>query len=137
MLHALELFAPPIAPQEQVAFFFDRQKQFKAKALQTYDLTRALKDSKNRMGSIAFENKKSYIPLQAADLLAFRQRKVLTRMIKGLAPISTGSWDEALESRHNLIMNYFDGQNLPIVISGMEEMRKHVSQFERQDKPES
>lgn len=120
MLYALEMFSPPMLPREQVAFFFGRQNEFKDRALLTYDITRAVKDFKNRMGSITFADNKTYIPLQAADLLAFRQRKVLTRIIEGTAAVSTGSWDEALESRHNLIMNYYDGNNLPIVIAGLE-----------------
>lgn len=130
MLHAIEIFEPPLNDKDQIAFFFDRQKQFKSKALQIYDITRAIKDSRNRMGSITFVDKEKYLPIQAADLLAFRQRKVLTRIINGLPPISTGSWDEALESRHNLVMAYYDERNLPIVISEMEAARKMTTPSE-------
>ena len=116
-------FEYPFESNETVAFFFHRQQQFKAKALQVYDEIRDLRDTEKRMGSITFADKGTYVPLQAADLLAFRMRKVLTRKLNGQAPITTGSWDEELGLRGNLVMKYYDAEGLNIVLSAKVQSR--------------
>ena len=76
------------------------------------------------MGALIYAPRARHIQLQAADLLAYRQRKVLTRKIAGKKAVNEGSWDEELESRHNLVIGYFDEDNL----------KKHVARV-IQDQP--
>ena len=105
-------FDVPFPPEVKVRFYFDRQQQFKEKATQLFNQVRSLRDPENRMATIQFVSKEKHIPIQAADLLAFRMRKVLTRKLKGKRPINTGSWDEELAARGNLVMSYYDAENL-------------------------
>jgi hypothetical protein len=119
ILDALTKFEHPFPPGEQVAFFFDQQQEFKNKALEVFDNLHAIKDVDNRMGAITFVRKEQYIPLQAADLLAFRMRKVVTRKLKGLQAINSGSWDEELGARRNLIVGHYDADNLKIAVEGI------------------
>jgi len=102
----------PLPLGEQIAFFFDQQQEFKGKAEQLFDQIKALRDREDRMGSLTYASRTKYIQLQAADLLAYRTCKVLARKIAGKKPVSEGSWDEELESRHNLVIGYFDEENL-------------------------
>jgi len=98
----------PLQPGEQVAFFFDQQLEFKNKAEQLFYSIKAMRDHEDRMGSLTYAPRHRYIQLQAADLLAYRTRKVLARKIAGRKPVNEGSWDEDLESRHNLVIGYYD-----------------------------
>jgi hypothetical protein len=91
-------FQEPFPVGEQVAFFFDQQDEFKEKALRTFDNVKALKDDEHRMGSIAFVCKEKYVALQAADLAAYRMRKMLTRRLRGQPTTIPGSWDEELSA---------------------------------------
>lgn len=110
-------FAIPFPPDVQVVFFFDRQQQFAAKATEVFNQVRALRDTEKRMADIHFVDKKNHIPIQAADLLAFRMRKVLTRKLEGKVAINTGSWDDELAARRNLVLSYYDVENLKKLVS--------------------
>ena len=102
----------PLPPNEQVAFFFDQQFQFKPLAEKNYAVIKALRDKEDRMGALAYVDRKKYRPIQAADLLAYRQRKVFTRKLNGDYLVKDGSWDSALLARQNLIAGYYDKENL-------------------------
>ena len=91
-----EKLEPPLPLGEQIAFFFDQQQEFKSKAEELFAIIKALRDREDRMGSLTYASRTKYIQLQAADLLAYRTRKVLARKIAGKAPVSEGSWDEEL-----------------------------------------
>jgi hypothetical protein len=106
----------PLDPGDQIAFFFGQQDQFKELALQLFGQIKQFRDSEDRMGAITFAETIKYPPLQAADLMAYRMRKLIGRKRANKPVVAEGSWDEELESRHNLIMGYLEGDNLqPIV----------------------
>jgi Protein of unknown function (DUF3800) len=73
---------PPLGPDDQVGFFFDQQKEFEKRARLAFHRVKTLRDYKNRMGALAFVDKRKYLPLQAADLLAYLIRSAQARRIK-------------------------------------------------------
>lgn len=114
-------FDGPFAEGEQVAFFFDQQDEFGPKALEMYKQIHLARDAENRMGAISFVDSRRCPPLQAADLLAFRTRKTLSRSLKGDSPlVKPGSWDEALTARGNVITSYYDEPALRSMLAALE-----------------
>jgi Protein of unknown function (DUF3800) len=103
-----------LPPGEQVAFFFDQQLEFKPLAEKRYTEIKALRDTEDRMGAFAFVNRRRYRPIQAADLLAYRQRKVFTRKLNGSYLVKEGSWDSALIARRNLRAGCYEKDDLQI-----------------------
>ncbi len=111
----------PLPPGEQVAFFFDRQKEFEQRAKLSFDIIKALRDIEDRMGALTWADKARYKPLQAADLLAYvvrssQGRRVRTGTHEILVP---ESWEGELMSRHNVYAGYYDKNNLPIIIASL------------------
>src|SRR5208282_4069477 len=50
----------PLPPNEQVAFFFDQQFEFKQLAEKNYSLIKALRDKDDRMGALAYVDRRKY-----------------------------------------------------------------------------
>jgi hypothetical protein len=96
--------------EERVAFFFDRQKQFAPLALRNYGLIKKMIDPTDRLGALVYESKDRYIPLQAADLLAFYARRILTHQNEGKA--WGDPYELMLEERHNLMLHYFTPEQM-------------------------
>jgi hypothetical protein len=113
-------FEPPLPPDDQVAFFFHQQRQFKEKALRVFDAIKTLKDTDSRMGGIAFEDEERYTPLQAADLLAGRARKMITRQVAGKPTITPGSWDDELFRLRNIDTSYYEAGALRALLGIIE-----------------
>jgi hypothetical protein len=120
---------PPLPPEEQVAFFFDQNRQCEDRASKAFHLIKALRDSKDRFGSITFATRKQHKPLQAADLIAYIIRQAQTRRIREghqdswLSGVIPGSWEELLISKRNVNIAYFDASNLKTVIAELEKDR--------------
>lgn len=91
--------------EERVAFVFDRQQQFGKVAAAGFTIIKNLIDPDDRFESFAFRSKDRYIPLQAADLLAFYARRILTHQNQGKA--CQNPFERMLEERHNLMLHYF------------------------------
>ncbi len=107
---------PPLKPGEQVAFFFDRQKQFEKRGKLAFDRVKSLRDTEDRMGAIAFVDKRHYIPLQAADLLAYLIRSAQAKRVKtGVREFSfvPGNWESEIMSRQNVAIGYYEKGRLP------------------------
>jgi hypothetical protein len=117
----------PLPPNEQVAFFFDQQFQFKSLAEKRYAEIKALRDKDDRMGVFSYVNRKRYKPIQAADLLAYRQRKVFTRKLNADYLVKNESWDSALIARRNLIARYYDKEHLEIHLNRVLAERNRLS----------
>lgn len=107
-----------LLPWEQVSFSFEQQDEFEKRAHVVFNLIKK-RDHHNRMGTIAFVPKGKFRAHEAADLFAYRMRKVITRMIQGKEPFTTGSWDEQLNARHSLVVPYFKRSNLERMIVDM------------------
>ena len=124
LLPTLELFEPPLSPSEQVSFFLDQAKEFVVPAHEAFLEIKNHRDTKDRMGSLAFVNKQTHKPLQAADLLAYIMRTAQTRKINtGSNAIPPGNWEEDLISDLNLKMCYYDASNLAEMIINMSKDR--------------
>ena len=106
---------PPLAPDDQVAFFFDQQKEFEKRARLAFNRVKGLRDTRDRMGALAFVDKRKYVPLQAADLLAYLLRSAQAKRIKeGIQEFSfvPGNWESDIVSRHNVMVGYYEKDHL-------------------------
>jgi hypothetical protein len=96
--------------KEKVAFVFDQQRQFEEIATSGFHVLKDVLDPENRLASITFGSKEDYIPLQAADLLAFYARRILTHQMQGKA--WRDRFELELEERHNLMLYHFTREQL-------------------------
>jgi hypothetical protein len=72
MMAAIHLVMNQFSPHEKVSLIFDRQDQFRRTALERFnEIVGENWDGKDRFANIIFGSAKDYIPLQAADALAF------------------------------------------------------------------
>jgi hypothetical protein len=117
-------FARQFPVGEQIATFLDQQEEFGERAYAAFQDFKREKDFQNRMGSITFADHRKCLPLQAADLLAYRMRKMFTRKLQGLKPINSKSWDDALCARRNLITPYYDEDTLRELIARMDKKKQ-------------
>jgi hypothetical protein len=91
--------------KEKVTFIFDRQDQFQQVASVGFDIIKEVVDPNDRLASLTFGSKEQYIPLQAADLIAFYARRILTHQMQGKP--WRDPFERLLEERHNLMLYYF------------------------------
>jgi hypothetical protein len=91
--------------REKVAFVFEQQTQFEDIAGVGFHVIKDVIDPDNRLTSLTFGSKEDYIPLQAADLIAFYARRILTHQLQGKA--WRDPFERKLEERHNLMLHYF------------------------------
>jgi len=119
LLHCVKCeFEEPFAAGERIAFFFDQQDEFQLKAHDLFMKFKEARDIDDRMGTIAFASKKECVPLQAADLLASRTRKMFGRRLRGDSPlIKPGSWDEALLARGHVHTPSYNEEAFKTVIA--------------------
>jgi len=106
---------PPLEPDDQIAFFFDQQKQFEKRAKLAFDRVKCLRDGNDRMGALAFVDKRRYIPLQAADLIAYLIRSGQAKRVKdGIKEPSfvLGNWESEIMSRRNIAIAYYEKEKL-------------------------
>jgi hypothetical protein len=71
--------------EERVAFVFDRHQEFGKIASAGFRIIKDLIDPDDRFESFTLGSKEKYIALQAADLLAFYARRILTHQYQGKA----------------------------------------------------
>lgn len=65
-----------IRSKELVAFIFDRQEKYDAEMLRVHSrFTKADCEFHSQVGSLTFEDKRRFVPLQVADTLAYEVRK--------------------------------------------------------------
>lgn len=123
--------SPPLDGGEKIAFVFERQMEFKVRALEQFEEIKLHTDRNGRLGTITNDaDRAEYIPLQAADLLAGRMRIVTSRGVAGREPIvSAGSWDEALDARHTLSVRYFEGETLKQAIDSTIDL--HIEEYRK------
>src|ERR1700682_4560967 len=60
-----------LKPSEKIAFIFDRPKQFKGRAHALYDRMKDGQYYRGYLGPLAFEDKTEFLPIQAADVIAW------------------------------------------------------------------
>jgi hypothetical protein len=112
---------PGISATDQVAFIFDNQQQFKSAAQDGFDRIKEARDRRDRMGSITFSTRQKDPELRVADMVAWTFRDGLTRHVKGKKP---RAWVRALGKNNNMVVGYYDKENLPLVIKQILEKTK-------------
>jgi Protein of unknown function (DUF3800) len=105
-----ERFPRKLGFKEKVAFVFDRQQQFEALATRNFNRIKKIIDPEDRLASITYGSKQDHIPLQAADLLAFYTRRILTHQNQGKP--WQDPFERMLEERHNLMLHYFTREQM-------------------------
>jgi len=105
---------------EKIAFVFHQHDVFGLAAQIGFNVVKKFDSFGDRLGSITFDSNANYIPLQAADLLAFYSRRRFTRHLKGREP------DEfelaLLDNDQTYLMEYSPEQ--------LKEMREHYLKVE-------
>jgi hypothetical protein len=96
--------------KETVAFVYEQQKQFEDIASAGFDVIKTVVDPDGRLASLRFGSKEDHIPLQAADLMAFYARRILTHQLEGKA--WRDPFELLLEERHNLMLYHFTREQL-------------------------
>ena len=71
---------------EKIDFIFDRQKPEEDDAKRHYELIRTYAEWAPLVGSIRYEDEKQFLPLQAADLAAWQNRRRLCVVGEGTRP---------------------------------------------------
>lgn len=113
LVPALEVMVdPPLQMGDKVDFFFDQQDEMEIRADRTFSIVKCLRDSNARMGTLTFADGLDYVPLQAADLLAYVMRQSASRKRKGDMRIKPGGWEAQLIERKNVIMGYCSDESL-------------------------
>jgi len=95
---------------EKVAFVFEQQEEFEPIAHSSFAAIKKRIDPDNRLASLTFGTSDCYVPLQAADLLAFYARRILTHQMQGRA--WRDEFERKMEERHNLMLYYFKPEQL-------------------------
>lgn len=84
-----------IGADEKLAFFFDRQDEYKGRAKEIFE-SLAADDryrSNKRIGTLTFASRLDVIPLQCADILAYENMRYLRDYRHGLAAEPRWQWE--------------------------------------------
>jgi hypothetical protein len=119
-LRQLPKFDPPLPTSQQVAFIFE-ENQFQDLATRAFGEIKKARDKDGRLGSITFVSKDKCIPFQAADMAGWLFREDLSRLKHGLP---RRGWVEQLTERNNILVGYYDRDNLPIHINEVRQTRR-------------
>ena len=76
-------FGPHLPRSEKIACVFEEKDKVAHSAARHYEAVKAHNEWGTLFGSISFGGKVDYIPLQAADVLAYESRKATMRLVTG------------------------------------------------------
>lgn len=96
--------------EEGVAFVFDRQKEFEKIAQENFQIVKGEIDPDDRFIRIIFASGKKPIPLQAADLLVFYARSMLTHQNQD--KICRDPFEKMLMARGNVHLYHFSRRDM-------------------------
>jgi hypothetical protein len=96
--------------EEEVAFVFDHQQEFEKIAQKTFQIVKGEIDPENRFTQITFASGEGRIPLQAADLLVFYARRMLTHQNQG--KICRDPFEKMLMGRGNVHLHYYSRREM-------------------------
>jgi hypothetical protein len=119
---------------KRVAFVFDRDQnpQWHDTVLEWYQVTRR-KDIYGRMGTISFADGKELLPLQAADMLAYRARQITSKLVSSKFPVRKNSFDHELGlDNQNSHMSYANTNTLRQWAKGVERHKAEILKRWRQ-----
>jgi len=78
----IDALNPPMPESEQVAFMFDQQGRVEGVTRRNYSQIKQFRDTADRMGALTFGDKKRFIPLHAADYIAYEAYKHLDNRVR-------------------------------------------------------
>jgi hypothetical protein len=120
--------------QTKVAFVFDQSdSDWQESVLFFFNGTKALFPKENHMGSLRFAESSTTIPLQAADMLAYRLRKVHQTLMTSTSDASRDELDRAMcpdSSRMNLY--FYSKSQLESLARNLEAQRPKIEEGRRQ-----
>ena len=100
---------------KKLFFIFDQQNQFAPDAIVLFRKFKNWSNEDGLLGSIAFSDKRTHIPLQVADLVAFRMRKLESRARREgrqFLEIEMDGWDGRLFGTGTVQFKLYDGEAL-------------------------
>ena len=111
LLHLLNTeIDPKLKNKESIACVFDRQDEFEEQARRTFNGLKSLRDPDDRLSSITFGSRAQYVPLQAADLMAYFGRRIVTHILKGEG--WRDPFERLLEKKHSLMVYTYNRAGL-------------------------
>jgi hypothetical protein len=111
ILHLLKTEIDPVLERkESVACYFDRQEEYAEQAHKTFIGLKSLRDPDDRLTSLTFGSRAQYVPLQAADLMAYYGRRIVTHILKGEA--WRDPFESLLEKKHSLMIYTYNRAGL-------------------------
>jgi hypothetical protein len=103
---------------QRAAFFFEENGQFQDAANKAFWEIKNIRDKHDRLGSITFLPKNKCIAFQAADMAAWIFREDLS-LKKQTLPRPRREWVDQLIARSNVVVGYYDYENLPKYVAGV------------------
>ena len=101
-----------LIPEDKINFVFEQNLGFQGNAQQIFNGLRLHNPIHNRrLGNISFEPKGTLKPLEAADFVAYETRRYGADQFYGSSRPTRKSL-EALSKEHNIIVGYYDADNL-------------------------
>jgi len=107
----------------QCAFFFDQSNdpKWQQSIHVIFNGVKSLRDPDHRMGALTFADMRHTLPLQAADMVAYRMRQVLTKKCRGQNTVSNNAFDAALAPEgKKLHILYYEEEQLKILAADLE-----------------
>jgi hypothetical protein len=71
---------PPMPDTDRIAFMFDQRERGQEITSTSYSQIKKFRDADDHMGTLAFDSRKRFLPLQAADLVAYETYKHLDNL---------------------------------------------------------
>lgn len=107
---------PPLEDGDKIDFIFDQKKEIEDMAKKNF-ITIKNRRPNNRLGEISYVSKVDYPPIQVADLLAFVMRQSASRKLNGDWYVKPGGWEDDINARKNIVINYYDSDGLNKIIT--------------------
>jgi Protein of unknown function (DUF3800) len=107
---------PPMPKDDQLAFIFDQQPKREGLTRDSYHAIKTFRDADDKMGSLTFADGKRFLPLQAADFIAYEAYKHLDNFIRQSGRPMRGSLRVLTEGDYQFDARYFSREKLEALV---------------------
>jgi len=114
----------PYSASTRFSVCLDRTTFPPGSAYVIYNMLKERRDFDNRLAQITFADSRNVLPLQAADLLAYRARQITTKVLRGGQPLNLTKLEQQLGGK-KIMARYSRARNLRELLaqSGAENRR--------------
>lgn len=119
---------PPMPAGDQIAFMFEQQDRVEGVTSANYTKIKRFRDPDDKMGAFGFGAKSRFLPLQAADFIAYEAYKHLDNLVKSSGRPLRKSLNGLLDLSYGFSAYYFDGAALTALVHHYEETKGRIAQ---------